>query len=224
MPDLGREFSPAGADCGYRAPLAPRLARPSRWYLARSPVGENTSRGNERTQAEEGENERPAVARARVWERRDAWPRRWRGHRWRSGGCARNNDGEWIPLRIDGDADAAVAWRRTQREGEKGVIGQRRERLARHFEESVGPDHSAGAADGIDRRNAVCRDAVWDLGEYGRICISHVHSPDADLGAHLWDAAGSQVTRLLRAKPDDGTTGHCGVVRSDAPANGDSRS
>src|SRR6266851_9104686 len=26
-PDLGREFSPAGADCGYRAPLAPRLAR-----------------------------------------------------------------------------------------------------------------------------------------------------------------------------------------------------
>ena len=28
MPDLGREFSPAGADCGYRAPLAPHLARP----------------------------------------------------------------------------------------------------------------------------------------------------------------------------------------------------
>src|SRR3954447_2713360 len=27
MPDLGREFSPARADCGYRAPLAPRLAR-----------------------------------------------------------------------------------------------------------------------------------------------------------------------------------------------------
>ncbi len=25
--DLGREFSPAGADCRYRAPLAPRLAR-----------------------------------------------------------------------------------------------------------------------------------------------------------------------------------------------------
>ena len=25
--DLGREFSPAEADCGYRAPLAPRLAR-----------------------------------------------------------------------------------------------------------------------------------------------------------------------------------------------------
>ena len=34
MPDLGRGFSPAGADCGYRAPLAPRLARPSRWYRA----------------------------------------------------------------------------------------------------------------------------------------------------------------------------------------------
>ena len=32
MPDLGREFSPAGADCGYRAPLAPRLARHRRWY------------------------------------------------------------------------------------------------------------------------------------------------------------------------------------------------
>ena len=28
MPDLGRGFSPARADCGYRAPLAPRLARP----------------------------------------------------------------------------------------------------------------------------------------------------------------------------------------------------
>ena len=26
--DLGREFSPAGADCRYRAPLVPRLARP----------------------------------------------------------------------------------------------------------------------------------------------------------------------------------------------------
>src|SRR5207247_3961424 len=25
---LGREFSPAGADCRYRAPLVPRLARP----------------------------------------------------------------------------------------------------------------------------------------------------------------------------------------------------
>ncbi len=34
-PDLGREFSPAGADCGYRAPLAPRLARPCPWYPAR---------------------------------------------------------------------------------------------------------------------------------------------------------------------------------------------
>src|SRR5258706_2423630 len=34
MPDLGRGFSPAGADCGYRAPLAPRLARPQGWYLA----------------------------------------------------------------------------------------------------------------------------------------------------------------------------------------------
>ena len=34
MPDLGRGFSPAGADCGYRAPLAPRLARPSRCYRA----------------------------------------------------------------------------------------------------------------------------------------------------------------------------------------------
>src|SRR5438093_13139873 len=32
VPDLGRGFSPAGADCGYRAPLAPRLARPRRWY------------------------------------------------------------------------------------------------------------------------------------------------------------------------------------------------
>ncbi len=29
MPGLGRGFSPAQADCGYRAPLAPHLARPS---------------------------------------------------------------------------------------------------------------------------------------------------------------------------------------------------
>ncbi len=28
--DLGREFSPAGADCRFRAPLVPRLARPSK--------------------------------------------------------------------------------------------------------------------------------------------------------------------------------------------------
>jgi hypothetical protein len=28
MPDLEREFNPAVADCGYRAPLVPRLARP----------------------------------------------------------------------------------------------------------------------------------------------------------------------------------------------------
>ena len=30
---LGREFDPAEADCGYRAPLAPRLARPPALYL-----------------------------------------------------------------------------------------------------------------------------------------------------------------------------------------------
>ncbi len=35
-PGLGREFSPARADCGYRAPLAPRLARsPRRVYAGR---------------------------------------------------------------------------------------------------------------------------------------------------------------------------------------------
>src|ERR1700682_771873 len=32
---LRREFDPAIADCGYRAPLAPRLARPRRLYRAR---------------------------------------------------------------------------------------------------------------------------------------------------------------------------------------------
>lgn len=34
------EFSPAKADCEYRAPLAPRLARPYRWYwcLAQSSI------------------------------------------------------------------------------------------------------------------------------------------------------------------------------------------
>ena len=44
MPDLGRGFSPARADCGYRAPLAPRLARPSRWYRARSTKDEHCAR------------------------------------------------------------------------------------------------------------------------------------------------------------------------------------
>src|SRR5207302_417444 len=44
MPDLGRGFSPARADCGYRAPLAPRLARPSRWYRAMPPAT-NDERG-----------------------------------------------------------------------------------------------------------------------------------------------------------------------------------
>ena len=34
-PGLGRGFSPAEADCGYRAPLAPRLARPPRRVYAR---------------------------------------------------------------------------------------------------------------------------------------------------------------------------------------------
>src|SRR5437588_963039 len=48
-PDLGRGFSPAGADCGYRAPLAPRLARPPRWYRrpvlrARSALGRPSGR------------------------------------------------------------------------------------------------------------------------------------------------------------------------------------
>ncbi len=32
MPDLEREFNPAKAGCGYRAPLAPRLARPPGVY------------------------------------------------------------------------------------------------------------------------------------------------------------------------------------------------
>ena len=34
-PGLGRGFSPAEADCGFRAPLAPRLARPPRRVYAR---------------------------------------------------------------------------------------------------------------------------------------------------------------------------------------------
>src|SRR6266699_2973263 len=33
--DLGREFSPAVADCGCRAPLVPRLARPRRMVVGR---------------------------------------------------------------------------------------------------------------------------------------------------------------------------------------------
>ena len=35
--DLGRGFSPAGADCRYRAPLVPRLARPTQGYPATPP-------------------------------------------------------------------------------------------------------------------------------------------------------------------------------------------
>ena len=35
--DLGREFSPAGADCRYRAPLVPRLARPGN-HTSRQPA------------------------------------------------------------------------------------------------------------------------------------------------------------------------------------------
>src|SRR5207247_9822213 len=33
-PGLGRGFGPARADCGCRAPLAPRLARSPRWSIA----------------------------------------------------------------------------------------------------------------------------------------------------------------------------------------------
>jgi hypothetical protein len=39
--NLGREFSPAIAACGYRAPLAPRLARPPRSYHAQAPRQEH---------------------------------------------------------------------------------------------------------------------------------------------------------------------------------------
>ena len=34
-PPLGGEFDPAVADCGYRAPLTPRLARSHRFYRRR---------------------------------------------------------------------------------------------------------------------------------------------------------------------------------------------
>ena len=37
--DLGRGFSPAGADCRYRAPLVPRLARPAEGYRGRRTAG-----------------------------------------------------------------------------------------------------------------------------------------------------------------------------------------
>src|SRR5918996_2081347 len=42
--DLDREFSSAVADCGYRAPLVPRLARPA--ANGRAPVGIGQSRGS----------------------------------------------------------------------------------------------------------------------------------------------------------------------------------
>src|SRR5512140_943886 len=41
---LGRGFSPAVADCGYRAPLAPRLARPP-FRLPGLPGGSKRRRG-----------------------------------------------------------------------------------------------------------------------------------------------------------------------------------
>ena len=44
---LGREFSPAVADCGYRAPLAPRLARPL-WRLPARPGGSKRRRARRR--------------------------------------------------------------------------------------------------------------------------------------------------------------------------------
>jgi hypothetical protein len=37
-PVLEREFNPAVADCGYRAPLTPHLARPQPSYHASQPV------------------------------------------------------------------------------------------------------------------------------------------------------------------------------------------
>src|SRR5659263_327181 len=45
---LGRGFSPAVADCGYRAPLAPRLARPE-WMVRRG--GERSKRAAARDHA-----------------------------------------------------------------------------------------------------------------------------------------------------------------------------
>ena len=46
--NLGQEFSPAIAACGYRAPLAPRLARPQRSYHATHPRQEAPSAATQR--------------------------------------------------------------------------------------------------------------------------------------------------------------------------------
>src|SRR3954467_6237838 len=44
-PDLEGEFDPAGAGCGYRAPLVPHLARPRASVRVRTPVGQSADRG-----------------------------------------------------------------------------------------------------------------------------------------------------------------------------------
>jgi hypothetical protein len=88
MPDLGRGFSPAGADCGYRAPLAPRLARPSRWYRA-------TVLGGRRSCSCSGALRYSAAA----------YPRSPR----RRAGYSRHDDSDRISPCIHRDADAAVS-------------------------------------------------------------------------------------------------------------------
>ncbi len=48
VPHLEGEFDPAIAGCGYRAPLAPHLARPGSFYLSRpSPVKPTRRRGRD---------------------------------------------------------------------------------------------------------------------------------------------------------------------------------
>lgn len=118
-------------------------------------------------------------------------------------------------MRVDGDTDTGVAWGRAERQDERRVVRQWRERLARHLEEGVRADDGSGAADGRDRREAVGRDAR-------RARRRDINSEDADLLTELREAACREVPRLLGAEPHDWTAGRYNVQRCDPTADGDS--
>jgi hypothetical protein len=190
MPDLGRGFSPARADCGYRAPLAPRLARPSRWYRAmRSTTREQSRHGHGQTCGNEGQCERvTAIPRAGARKRSDARPRRARRHRRWTGGGARDDDSKRISLCIDGDAHATIPGGLVQRKGEECLVGHCTEGFSGHVPEGGRVDHAC-AAEGGDGRDSVPGDALRRGVARRRILVLDVNSPDADFLTNLWDLA-----------------------------------
>ena len=194
MPDLGREFSPAGADCGYRAPLAPRLARPSRWYRAIRLA---------------------AVRCARVWERRDGCRRR-RNHS--SGDRTRDDDREGVSFGVDGDAHAAISRWMTQRKAQR-----RRSAAGNCFPPASGNWRSSRSQppQAIDATGgkAVGRDAFGAGSGIGGLKFS-TPTPRCRPPSRPPGRAGGEVSRLLGAEPDERAAGGCGIERTDAAANG----